>query len=201
MICRRILIPDDEEYIAIFNGALVGLTRSWNYEQSSGGATPDEVAGLFSDLFERARSGQCMRIGAIFMWVSATIPADCLICDGTQYLRADYPDLYAALPTTYHVDADNFVTPAMATRVPRQTGNQANLGIVSGSDTVTIATANLPAHSHAEITATPVVIAVGAGVPAPAAIPGVGVTGNAGGGTALSVTPRFMLVNFLIQAK
>jgi microcystin-dependent protein len=142
-----------------------------------------------------------MRIGAIFMWVSATIPADCLICDGTQYLRADYPDLYAALPTTYHVDADNFVTPAMATRVPRQTGNQANLGIVSGSDTVTIATANLPAHSHAEITATPVVIAVGAGVPAPAAIPGVGVTGNAGGGTALSVTPRFMLVNFLIQAK
>lgn len=86
--------------------------------------------------------------GIIFM-----SPADrdgALFCDGTQYQRVDYPNLYDFLEgTVYIVDADNFVVPdlgdvfVLGSDTPGDTGGEAE-------HVLTIA--EMPQHQHQQLT-------------------------------------------------
>jgi microcystin-dependent protein len=50
--------------------------------------------------------------GSIMYWATATAPAGYLKCDGTSYLRADYPNLFSAIGTTFgSVDGTHFNVP------------------------------------------------------------------------------------------
>lgn len=64
-LCRALFIPDDEEWIAIVNGALVELTRSYNYEQF-GAATPDEVAYRFMEMYQAYVEG-CVTVADLII--------------------------------------------------------------------------------------------------------------------------------------
>lgn len=200
-ICRRIRIPNNSFIIAAVNGAISELAKAWNWELF-GTVTPDEIATAMLAMYEAYEESAivCM-IGAIVAWPSQAIPDNCLLCDGSQYLRTDYPDLYAVLDSAFIVDADNFVVPDLSDRVIRHPSNIANINSNGGQDSVTLTGNELPAHSHAEVTATPVAITIGAGVPAPSAIPGVGITGNAGLGLAFDIKPRFLNLPYVVIAK
>lgn len=56
--------------------------------------------------------------GAGMEWFGATAPAGWLLQDGTVYLRSDYPDLYAAIGTTYNTGGET----AQQFRVPNKKG-------------------------------------------------------------------------------
>src|SRR5215831_5957666 len=51
--------------------------------------------------------------GIILPYAGPTIPVDTLVCDGSTKLRADYPNLWAALGTTWGAGdgSTNFVLP------------------------------------------------------------------------------------------
>lgn len=88
--------------------------------------------------------------GIVFM-----SPADrtgALFCDGAQYARVDYPDLYDFLAgTSYIVDADNFTVPdlvdtfVMGGETPGGTGGEASH---------TLTEDELPTHTHTVQTGT-----------------------------------------------
>lgn len=94
-------------------------------------------------------------IGAVVM-LATDLPDNMLNCDGTQYNRVDYPDLYAALDTVFHVDADHFKTPDMRSRSPIGIGQGTGLarnytmGQQYGNETVTLALDQIPSHEHGE---------------------------------------------------
>jgi microcystin-dependent protein len=92
--------------------------------------------------------------GVISMYGGASSPMGWLLCDGTSYLRATYPDLFAAIGATYGAaDGTHFNVPDLRDRFAIGKGvNAASdaLGETGGVDAVTLTSAQsgLKAHNH-----------------------------------------------------
>ena len=121
-----------------------------------------------------------MPAGVVVPWASPnpTPPIGWLLCDGDYVTQAAYPDLWAAIGTTYgSLGPGSFRLPVMANRIPVGLGTNAdgyNLSVVSntgGNRVETLSDAQLPPHTHSLATAT-----VGGTINAT-------VTGTASGGT------------------
>ncbi len=98
-------------------------------------------------------AGQLADPGDVKATAAATAPAGWLIMAGQSLLRADYPDLFAAIGTTYgSVDATHFTLPDARGRV--LVGRDASqvefdvLGEKAGAKTHTLSVAEMPSHSH-----------------------------------------------------
>lgn len=216
--CRAFSIPDDEQYLALFKGALLETIAAYNWEQVSG-ITPEDAAAAFWQIYDSYR--ECRMIGEITCYAGSTPPdARWLLCDGVSLLRADYPDLYAIIGTTYGaVDGSHFSLPDLRGRVALSAGTGSglssySLGATGGEETHTLTTAESPVHSHSDTghthsegIAVPAVGAAIVGVPIPSAVPAVGVTGigfagisNTGGGGAHNNIQPYLALNYLILA-
>lgn len=220
-ICRRLLIPDSLEYLAIVCGCLDLLTFPGNYEQF-GTATPEETAAVYQIMFDDfSLNGSCRMIGEIIPYAGTVSPdSRWLLCDGASLLRADYPDLFAVIGTAYGTtDGSHFSLPDLQGRSPVGSGmgtglSTRTIGDSYGEETHTLTTAESPTHthtdsghSHVEGAATPSVGAAITGVPVPSAIPSAGVTGtgsanlvNSGGDGAHNNIPPSLAITYLIVA-
>ena len=97
-------------------------------------------------------------IGAMFLWGSSVIPTGYFACDGTAVSRSTYASLYSVLGTTYGVGdgTTTFNLPNTSGRVVRGTSGGYPLGASGGADTntqtgtqsLTVTSANLPPHRH-----------------------------------------------------
>lgn len=159
--------------------------------------------------------GQLMQslVGLIMPVCTADLPEGTLLCDGSTYARADYPNLYDALDPAYQIDADNFTVPDMTDRFVVGPGTHAT-NATGGSFSHVQSVGEMAAHSHSsaphthtEITATPTAVTIGLEVPVPAALPGVGITGAAtvsisteGNSDPMDITPPFIALRFVVVA-
>lgn len=82
--------------------------------------------------------------------------ANRLLCDGTSYLRTDYPDLFASIGTIYgSIDGTHFNVPDYRGRFPLGTAvgytlpstTPVPLGGTGGGETISV-DVSLPAHTH-----------------------------------------------------
>lgn len=94
-------------------------------------------------------TGSSSPIGSLTMFSGSTAPAGWLICDGSAVSRTTYNDLFAVTGTTYGSGdgSTTFNLPNMQNRFPIGSGTNAR-GATGGSNTLTLSTANLPAHDH-----------------------------------------------------
>lgn len=153
--CRRLLIPDDELWLAAVSGALVEMTREWNWEEH-GALTPEEAAERAQTMFLAFLddSGCAMsRIGEVFASMAATPPAGCLYCDGTTYLGSAYPALWAIIQANWKTDATHFKVPDLQSRIILGSGHGAGLegysiAAKAGEEYHTLITDEMPAHTH-----------------------------------------------------
>jgi len=137
-ICRRLLIPNSVEFLAIVKGALLPLIYASSFEEF-GTLTPAQTAAYFQDMFadfSRATDRTCRLIGEIVAYAGTTLPdPNWLFCDGASLLRADYPDLFAAIGTTYGaVDGSHFTLPDMRGRTGIGVGTGSGLSTRSLGD-------------------------------------------------------------------
>jgi microcystin-dependent protein len=170
--------------------------------------------------FKFIDEGDLPVIGTVFAHCNTLTPDYALPCDGTQYLRVDYPELYASLDSVFIVDADNFVTPDLRGKTVLGTGLSASgtnytINQSGGAEDHTLTTSEMPSHSHSNVphshtesAATPTAILIGAGAPAPSAIPGVSITGsssisidNTGGGQSHNNMQPFRSLRYAIWAR
>jgi len=200
-VCYSIRIPDEPKIIEAFMGAVSELFKVWNWELY-GEITPQEIADAFLPIYQRMAEtpGACM-IGSILPFARTTLPVNVLLCDGTQYARTSYPELYALLDSTYIVDPDNFVVPNLSDKFIKGTGT-GNIGNTGGSNSLSLSVANLPAHNHSDSFPSIGIVLNGELVPAsvyvPPALPTV--TGNTGSGTPFNNQPAYHVLQYGIVA-
>jgi microcystin-dependent protein len=98
-----------------------------------------------------ARARNSANSSADPIWASAF-----LLCDGTTYLQADYPDLYASFSSdniTVNtngygiIDSSSFQVPNLVDRTPCM-DTSATLGAASGAQTQSIPQYLTPTHTH-----------------------------------------------------
>lgn len=94
-----------------------------------------DIKILFTKILESlaAQGGQA---GMIEMYAGATQPAGWLFCDGSQHLKTDYPELYAAIGDVYGDTSKGWVAPTSSDyfRVPDLRG-RFPIGVGNGTAT------------------------------------------------------------------
>ena len=85
--------------------------------------------------------------GVVQLFAGSTAPSGWLICNGQAVSRITYAALFAVIGTTYGAGngSTTFNLPNLVNRTVRGSNS---LGKTGGADTVTLSTANMPAHSH-----------------------------------------------------
>ncbi len=93
-------------------------------------------------------------IGEIKLFAGNFAPQDFMFCDGSLLSISQHIALYTLIGTTYGGDGvTTFALPNLKGRVPMHKGNGTGLtarisGQTTGQETITLTTANLPAHTH-----------------------------------------------------
>jgi microcystin-dependent protein len=182
---------------------------------------PDAWAGSDVDIdyarneirrFIASWSNECMTVISSVVPYAGTLlalPSWCLPCDGSQYLRADYPLLYASIDPVYHVDADNFTTPDTRSRLVVGDGTGSGLsnrviGGTGGAETHQLTVDEMPSHNHSYNQFSYGLDIESVGIPDPT---GVGqpelprTTGNRGGNQAHENMPPFLVLRHYIVAR
>jgi microcystin-dependent protein len=84
-------------------------------------------------------------VGTILNWTTTTVPKGWLLCDGTGYAIATYPELYAAIGTSFG-SSGGFQVPNFSSRTPY--GTDAFVGATDGVATVTLTGAQTGFKNH-----------------------------------------------------
>lgn len=215
-LCRVLFIPNDLDWLAQVTGALQELTfpASWT---KFGAVTPEDAAAAMVPMFDQFcfNQGVCRVIGEIIAFAGNTSPdARWLPCDGASLLRADYPDLFTVIGTTYGApDSTHFNLPDLRNNVAVGAGDLYSPGDQGGEAEHTLTIGESPSHTHTDTGHTHVEgnaiasVAQAPVVPIPSAIPGVGATGignasltSTGGGGAHNNLQPYLAIMYLIVA-
>lgn len=170
---------------------------SWRQDDGTH-ATPAEAAAEIAKQNELLPIQRCIMLGQVVELEVQDPPAWLLRCDGAEYLRVDYPELYAVIRAEFIVDADHFVVPQRDRRIGIDGITPALQG---GENTHTLTEAEMPAHTHTEGIASPIAINGGLEAPAASAIPAVSLTGSTGGGAAHNNMQAYEGSQFFIVAR
>jgi microcystin-dependent protein len=202
--------------------AVICLSALTAYQQKSAWQDGDNaVSDAQFDIIDKAiaqAESELMRgmIGLILPSALGSLSnLNVLECDGTSYLREDYPELYAALDSAFIIDADNFSVPDLRAKfVLGADGIDYNVGDSGGEVEHTLLVGEMPSHSHtntphshSEIAAVAALADFGTGAPVPSATPLPSTTGlasvtidNAGNDEPHNNMPPFLALRWVIIA-
>lgn len=196
LLCRCIELRPSLWAVVFDTLQNLSYAEAW-IQDDPAAATPGEVAEEIRVATDKAVFAGCRMIGQIMMLATDT-PTWCLECDGSEYLKTDYPELWAVVDVAYETDATHFRVPDLQSRFPL---GGVLLGDSGGESAVTLTIAEMPAHTHSE--QDPGSVVVQAGTPSVAlADPGLpSSTGSTGGGEAHNNMPPYEVVRFVIVAR
>jgi microcystin-dependent protein len=156
--CLRLTLPS---YLWRFvHGALGELTESSNWVQF-GDLTPDDMVSLFTDALDNMRD--CRMIGQVIMLATSQLPEGVLLCDGAEYSKDDYPELYEVLYPTL-LGRDTFNTPDLRDRFVLCEG-VTPFGETGGESEHELDLSEIPSHTHTYTPPTMNIDIEGAGAP------------------------------------
>lgn len=199
---RVVLVIPKSQYnwvYDVFYGLLVNAAdeKAWI---TGGESTPTDAAAIFEQIIKDIRMFPSA-IGFIFDYPAETAPLNCLACDGAEYDRADYPDLYDVLDPVFLTGPDTFITPDLRDRYRRGLSGDTVIGETMGADVVNIDVSQMPSHQHSidgyipGLALAPGELPVFTDVTVPSG------TGFTGGGADLPVIPASLVLLPCIVAK
>jgi microcystin-dependent protein len=187
------------EFVELWRNAGAELTSvQWDVLEA-------QIANAYLELMtpvECSEGENEMEIGSIFVWPNSgfTIPENCLVCDGTEYLKSAYPDLYTALGSDWESDSTHFTVPDLRDRVVIGKGLSYGFQDTGGEIEHTLTIDEMPAHGHTA----PSAVSAGIGNYFAKASTGTGTTGptnETGGGESHNNMQPFMALVWVIVAE
>lgn len=113
------------------------------------------VSGVTSSIQTQINAIASVPAGVVIDYAGTAAPTGWLPCDGASVLRATYPALFTAIGTTWgSVDGTHFNVPSLSRAVTVGSGGAStailsnSVGSTGGSETHTMTTGELVAHSH-----------------------------------------------------
>lgn len=201
--CRRLFVPNDTRMIAAILGQILELTEARNWEQTTGISVAETIEFWQTTYLQFSQGDFCM-IGAIVAILNDTTPPHMLLCDGSTFLKVDYPQLYDVLPALLIIDPATGKVPDL--RETFVLG--ASVGIpehdTGGSDEHTLTETEMPAHRHLYDKEIYNIDVESVGIPDPF---GVGIppiptlTSSTGGGNAHNNMPPYYALKYAVIAK
>lgn len=186
---------------AILLSALPYINKYYLWTNTTGDLSNTDKDDLDNAIAQTIFEIEIGMIGVVLPFASTLVPAGCLLCDGTQYARVDYPELWAALDTAFIDDADYFTVPNLSDKFIYGTGAN-NPGDVGGNSAITLGIGDLPPHDHLynQHTLTPITIGAGAPVLAytPPDIPTN--TSQTGSGNSINILNPYLVLGYAIVA-
>ena len=154
---RLSFFTQNTEKVSILNGGNVGI----------GTTSPDYALTVVGDISASGTIHGATPVGAVMAYAGSSAPTGYLLCDGSTVSRTTYSALFAVTSTTYGVGdgSSTFALPDLRGRAPfgvdamdnsvgtgggaasRLTG-ASTLGAVSGTETQTLSTHQIPSHTH-----------------------------------------------------
>jgi hypothetical protein len=123
----------DDATLRLLTDADLGVPNGVASLGSDGLVTSDQLPSTFGAFFS-------MPIGGMFDWPGPpeTVPEACLVCDGSEYLRSEYPDLFALLRCKFGRPSTDeyFRVPDKIGRVAYGAWSYPNSGLVRRVDVV-----------------------------------------------------------------
>lgn len=165
-ICKPLYIPRTVQWLSVYDRLLTIPMHNYFWDTTD----PDELKRLTqeaAEIFVNFQNGICctesepetmpapLTVGMIIPYAGVTpLPEHLLMCDGSTYTAAAYPELYAAIHPGFKLPDAKFTTPDMRGRTvfgadPTHTIGQPNLfNSADGERTTTLQVQHLPAHDH-----------------------------------------------------
>lgn len=143
--CRVYSIP--ASLVPTFDGA-VGLLCAaslWTRGDDPAAASVVDVTTAYAAIIDAAYNRGCQMVGQVIELATDTVPPYALLCDGTVYLGADYPELWEVISAGLKTDATHFRTPD---RVNRFGMYGPPVGVQGGENTHVLTVTEMPAHAH-----------------------------------------------------
>jgi len=178
------MLPNIHGIIDAVAGAIAGMSYKTQWEIGGTMTTEDTAEYIKKAILTMY---PVSRIGTIVPHLNEDTPQGMLDCDGSTYLRADYPALAMFIDPVFLSSPTEFTLPDLRGRVLLMESASHPLGEIAGEETHTLTVAelashshdNLP-HSHSESGAVAVPGEIGPGVPFIYASATIGVTGSSG---------------------
>jgi len=147
VVCRQYLFPSAVQYL--LDGWLQQLTwpETWSIGPDAEAASVEDITALFDTIVNGAVVRGCVMVGQVIELLTNDIPANCLACDGSEYLGDDYPELWAVINDGLKTDSTHFRTPDRYNRIAMQ---GPPVGYQGGEASHVLTTNEIPAHSHIE---------------------------------------------------
>lgn len=145
--CRRLFVPNDIKMIAAILGQILELTEAENWEQISGISVSD-TTDIWATIYEDFSEGTFCMIGSVVPILNDSTPDNMLLCDGSNFDKIDYPELYDVLPAALIIDPDTGSVPDLREVFVIGSGATIDAHDTGGSDTHTLTVAELAAHNH-----------------------------------------------------
>jgi|SRR6185369_3518750 len=140
-------------------------------------------------------------IGMIFPLVTSDPPPNVLPCDGSTYLRVDYPNLYDVLDTPFIVDSDHFIVPDLRNRTIIGAGDTFSNADIGGESEHTLTVSELASHTHTIPLTTSLPAQAGVGFAGDVTVPVVtSSTGSTGGDAPHNNMQPYYALNYGIIA-
>ena len=134
----------DSALIPHVSDAITQLVNDWMWLEV--GDTVEDVVKECSSAVESWYIPMEIGMTSYFL---GSLPGGWLPLDGTTYDELDYPELFAQLDAQFKDEInDTFTLPDLDTLFVRNTTSNGEIGSLGGASTVTLTSAQMPAHTH-----------------------------------------------------
>lgn len=144
----RIDIPNDPNFIPALRELIAVLASEEAWLVRDGALSQIDAAALAMKMYASFRKDDTM-LGVVVPFATTDTPPTMLLCDGSSYDAADYPELFAVINPMLIIDSDTFKTPDLRGRFIMAAGNDDYSEYsIGGEYNHPLTPSELPFHQH-----------------------------------------------------